>query len=306
MRTAGRTNSSPCWRTSCATRWRRSAAPPRCSRNCRGDLPVLARIHGVIERQVAHMARLLDDLLDASRVASGKVALQRRPVAVAEFIDQAVETCRALIDAQQQLLTLDRQIAPLLRRWRPGAPGADRRQPAAQRGQVHAAGRGHRGECAASRRDGGDPGQRQRHGHRRRCAAARLRPVQPGGALARPQPGRPRHRPDGGARHGRAARRQHRRRQRRARPGQRVHAHAAAGRARRRTPGRAARRGRAGRAAAAPAADRRQRRRRRHARDAARHLRPRGRDRADAARRRSSCSPRCARRWWCATSACRA
>jgi two-component system, sensor histidine kinase len=77
------------------------------------SLPALARIRGVIERQVAHMARLLDDLLDASRVASGKVTLQRRPVAVAEFVDQAVETCRALIDAQQQLLTLDRQVAPL-------------------------------------------------------------------------------------------------------------------------------------------------------------------------------------------------
>ena len=74
--------------------------------------PMLPLIREVIQRQVGHMARLLDDLLDVSRVTSGKVTLQRRPTAVGEFVDQAVETCRALIDARHQLLTLDMPATP--------------------------------------------------------------------------------------------------------------------------------------------------------------------------------------------------
>ena len=74
--------------------------------------PMLPLIREVIQRQVGHMARLLDDLLDVSRVTSGKVTLQRRRTAVGEFVDQAVETCRALIDARHQLLTLDMPATP--------------------------------------------------------------------------------------------------------------------------------------------------------------------------------------------------
>ena len=55
------------------------------------EAPVPPPIAQVIERQVAHMARLLDDLLDASRVTSGKVRLQRRPTRIDEFIGHAVE-----------------------------------------------------------------------------------------------------------------------------------------------------------------------------------------------------------------------
>lgn len=75
--------------------------------------PRLATIREVIGRQVEHMARLLDDLLDASRVTSGKVTLQRRTVKVSEFVDQAVEMYRALIDSQQQHLTLDLPVNPI-------------------------------------------------------------------------------------------------------------------------------------------------------------------------------------------------
>ncbi len=38
------------------------------------------RVRGMMERQVAHMVRLIDDLLDVSRITSGKIALQRQPV----------------------------------------------------------------------------------------------------------------------------------------------------------------------------------------------------------------------------------
>jgi signal transduction histidine kinase/ActR/RegA family two-component response regulator len=75
--------------------------------------PRVKAISDIIGRQVAHMARLLDDLLDASRVTSGKVTLRRRPTAVAEFVDEAVETTRSLIESQHQTLTLTLPPSPL-------------------------------------------------------------------------------------------------------------------------------------------------------------------------------------------------
>lgn len=60
----------------------------------------------IIRRQVRHMVRLVDDLLDVSRVTHGKVVLQRRPMEVAGALRQAVETCNELITARRQRLTL--------------------------------------------------------------------------------------------------------------------------------------------------------------------------------------------------------
>lgn len=75
--------------------------------------PQVTRVHAVIRRQAEHMARLLDDLLDASRVTSGKVTLQRRPIAISEVVDQAVETHQALIETQKQHLNLDMPVTPV-------------------------------------------------------------------------------------------------------------------------------------------------------------------------------------------------
>lgn len=71
--------------------------------------PVLA----VIKRQVEHMVRLLDDLLDVARVTQGKVTLERRPTAVSEFIQRAVEVTDQLINERQQRLTLDLPVPSL-------------------------------------------------------------------------------------------------------------------------------------------------------------------------------------------------
>jgi signal transduction histidine kinase/ActR/RegA family two-component response regulator len=75
--------------------------------------PVPAAVLGVLRRQVQHMVRLVDDLLDVSRVTQGKVTLQRRPTAVAEFVQHAVETSRDLIIARDHRLTLDLGATPL-------------------------------------------------------------------------------------------------------------------------------------------------------------------------------------------------
>ncbi|MGJ7495354.1 hybrid sensor histidine kinase/response regulator [Variovorax sp. RT4R15] len=75
--------------------------------------PRLTTIKEVVRRQVDHMARLLDDLLDASRVTSGKVTLHQQTTKVSEFVNQAVEMYRALIDARGQQLTLDMPVTPI-------------------------------------------------------------------------------------------------------------------------------------------------------------------------------------------------
>ena len=63
--------------------------------------------HDVINRQVQHMALLLDDLLDVSRITRGTLALRCQHLDVREVIESAVETARPLIDARRQQLHVE-------------------------------------------------------------------------------------------------------------------------------------------------------------------------------------------------------
>lgn len=71
------------------------------------------RLHGVIERQVQHLVRLVDDLLDVSRVLRGRIELRPETLDVATVVAMAVETIRPTIDAQHQHLALDLPAEPL-------------------------------------------------------------------------------------------------------------------------------------------------------------------------------------------------
>src|SRR5206468_9017521 len=51
----------------------------------------------IIDRQVEQLARLVEDLLDVSRIAQGKIKLQKKPVELAQVIERAVETSRPLL-----------------------------------------------------------------------------------------------------------------------------------------------------------------------------------------------------------------
>ena len=64
----------------------------------------------MMERQVHHLVRLVDDLLDVSRVMRGKIDLRMEPVELATVVARAVETCQPLIDSQGHMLELS--IAP--------------------------------------------------------------------------------------------------------------------------------------------------------------------------------------------------
>jgi signal transduction histidine kinase len=60
----------------------------------------------VIGRQVAHMTHLLDDLLDASRISSGKITLSPEPVLLSEVLEQALETIGPRIRERDQTLSV--------------------------------------------------------------------------------------------------------------------------------------------------------------------------------------------------------
>lgn len=60
----------------------------------------------VIDRQLAHMKRLVDDLLDASRLSRGVVRLDRRVVEIAAIVQQSVEVARPMIEKRGQALSL--------------------------------------------------------------------------------------------------------------------------------------------------------------------------------------------------------
>jgi PAS domain S-box-containing protein len=69
--------------------------------------------HDVVERQVNHMSRLLDDLLDVSRISRGTIQLRMEPVELGAVLDTAIETARPLIDARGHAFSVHDTCGPL-------------------------------------------------------------------------------------------------------------------------------------------------------------------------------------------------
>lgn len=63
-------------------------------------------VHKIIERQVTHLSRLLDDLLDAARINSGKINLVRTPILLADQLRCALETVQVRMNERGQQLQL--------------------------------------------------------------------------------------------------------------------------------------------------------------------------------------------------------
>jgi CheY-like chemotaxis protein len=66
----------------------------------------IRRVLPVLERQVVHMVRLIDDLLDVSRITSGKIQLQRQPTSLGDLINSAIDANRSAIEAAGLTLTV--------------------------------------------------------------------------------------------------------------------------------------------------------------------------------------------------------
>ena len=65
------------------------------------DPKALAHERAIIQRQVSHLARLVDDLLDVSRINQGKIVLQCEPIELGEVVTRAVEMVRPLAEKKQ-------------------------------------------------------------------------------------------------------------------------------------------------------------------------------------------------------------
>jgi len=70
------------------------------------ESPILNQSVGIIERQVGQLAHLIDDLLEVSRITTGRIQLQQERIAVAGVVENAIATVRSLIEQRKHELTL--------------------------------------------------------------------------------------------------------------------------------------------------------------------------------------------------------
>jgi signal transduction histidine kinase/ActR/RegA family two-component response regulator len=64
------------------------------------------RVHAILRRQVEQLTRLVDDLLDISRITQNKISLHKERVSIASVITDAVDTSRSLFESAGQTLTV--------------------------------------------------------------------------------------------------------------------------------------------------------------------------------------------------------
>ncbi len=64
--------------------------------------PLMAKVEAIIERQLASISRLVEDLLDVSRVNTGKLSIEKRPMELVGLIDEVAGAFRPAIDARLQ------------------------------------------------------------------------------------------------------------------------------------------------------------------------------------------------------------
>jgi signal transduction histidine kinase len=70
-------------------------------------------VQEMLERQVNHLVRLVDDLMEVARVTRGRIELRREPVDLGATLRNAVETSRPLIEAARHVLTVDMPPEPV-------------------------------------------------------------------------------------------------------------------------------------------------------------------------------------------------
>jgi diguanylate cyclase (GGDEF)-like protein len=96
---------------------RNPMAPIRIAAAMLGGLPtderLLPRVQGIVEQQMTQMSRLVGELVDASAVDTGGLALDRRPVDMAQVIDAAVAACRPAMDERGQRFKSHRPPGPI-------------------------------------------------------------------------------------------------------------------------------------------------------------------------------------------------
>lgn len=75
--------------------------------------PQLRATRDILDRQVGHLSRLVDDLLDVGRIVSGKVHLRREPLDLREVVSDAVEATAPAMQARRHALQLEAPDGPV-------------------------------------------------------------------------------------------------------------------------------------------------------------------------------------------------
>ena len=69
-------------------------------RLAQSDTALAEKARATIERQLLHLVRITDDLLDVARITQNRVELRRERLDLRSVVDAAIEACRPMIDAQ--------------------------------------------------------------------------------------------------------------------------------------------------------------------------------------------------------------
>ncbi len=82
---------------------RRAASEPK----------IVEAARAMMERQVGHLVRLVDDLLDMSRITNGRLRLEEKPIVLADVLNVAIETSKPLIEAAKHELSVEVPRQPI-------------------------------------------------------------------------------------------------------------------------------------------------------------------------------------------------
>ena len=82
-------------------------------KRARGDSRFIEQARATIDRQISQMVRLVDDLLDVSRITRGRIELRKERIELATAVQSAVETSRPLIESNSQVLTVHLPSKPI-------------------------------------------------------------------------------------------------------------------------------------------------------------------------------------------------
>jgi PAS domain S-box-containing protein len=158
-----------------------------------GWTQLLAHTHGTgvdlkeglatIERNARVQVQMIEDLLDVSRITSGKLLLQPQRVGFCSIVEGAIALGASGRGRQGDPHPAAARRARGRDPRRPQPAAAGRLEPAHERGQVHGQGRAHRRAADARRVAGRAERQRQRHRYHGRVPAARVRALPPGRRL---------------------------------------------------------------------------------------------------------------------------
>ena len=127
----------------------------------------------MMERQVQHMTRMVDDLLDVSRITRGKIELRKEVVDLASVVSRTVEATRPLIEDRRHELTVDLPPEPVRLEADPTRLEQVLANLLNNAAKYTDHGRPHLADCPAGGRRVGPAGEGHRDGHcRRTCSPA--------------------------------------------------------------------------------------------------------------------------------------